>query len=90
MRLSDAHNGLRAFSGRALARIAIRQNRMAHATEIRQRVSLLKKTERPLVIVEVPVRVSYTQDTLSKGQHASGALSILRDLVHHYLFGEPA
>jgi glycosyltransferase involved in cell wall biosynthesis len=84
--LSDAHNGLRAFSERALARIVIRQNRMAHATEIRLRVSSLDA----LVVVEVPVTVRYTKETLAKGQPAAGALAIVRDLVHHYLFGEPA
>jgi glycosyltransferase involved in cell wall biosynthesis len=86
LRLSDAHNGLRAFSERALARIVIRQNRMAHATEITQRVSSLDA----LVIVEVPVTVRYTKETLDKGQRASGAIAIVRDLLHHYLFGEPA
>jgi hypothetical protein len=85
LRLTDAHNGLRAFSHRALVRIVIRQNRMAHATEITQRVSSLDT----LVIVEVPVTVRYTKETLDKGQRASGALAIVRDLVHHYLFGEP-
>jgi glycosyltransferase involved in cell wall biosynthesis len=86
LRLSDAHNGLRAFSERALARIVIRQNRMAHATEITQRVSSLDA----LVIVEVPVTVRYSKETLGKGQRASGALAIVRDLILHYLFGEPA
>jgi glycosyltransferase involved in cell wall biosynthesis len=90
LRLSDAHNGLRAFNRRALLQIAIRQNRMAHATEITQRVSSLRRRARPLVIVEVPVQIRYTRDTLDKGQRAAGALTILRDLVHHYLFGEPA
>jgi glycosyltransferase involved in cell wall biosynthesis len=85
LRLADAHNGLRAFSRRAMGRVTIRQNRMAHATEITQRVS----REDTLVVVEVPVSVRYTSETLHKGQPALGAVVILRDLVLQYLFGEP-
>jgi glycosyltransferase involved in cell wall biosynthesis len=85
LRLSDAHNGLRAFSRRALERVPIRQNRMAHATEIKQRVAKAG----PLVVVEVPVTVRYTAETLAKGQSSLGAVVILRDLFQQYLFGEP-
>jgi glycosyltransferase involved in cell wall biosynthesis len=84
LRLEDAHNGLRAFSLRALERIAIHQDRMAHATEIKQRVSRAG----PLAVVEVPVTVRYTRESLAKGQTSLGAVVILRDLVLHYLFGE--
>jgi hypothetical protein len=85
LRLRDAHNGLRAFSRRALERIPIRQNRMAHATEITRRVA----RDGSLVVVERPVSVRYTDETLEKGQPALGAVFILRDLLFHYLFGEP-
>lgn len=83
LRLADAHNGLRAFSRRALERVPIRQNRMAHATEIKQRVARAGA----LVVVEVPVTVRYTRETLAKGQRSLGAVSILRDLALQYLFG---
>jgi polyprenyl-phospho-N-acetylgalactosaminyl synthase len=82
--LSDSHNGLRAFNRRALAAIPIRQNRMAHATEIKQRV----RDAVSLTVVEVPVTVRYTPETLKKGQRGLGAADILRDLLSHYLFGE--
>ena len=85
LHLSDAHNGLRAFSRRALERVAIRQNRMAHATEIKQRVSRAGA----LVVVEVPVTIRYSRETLARGQRSSGAVVILRDLFLQYLFGEP-
>jgi polyprenyl-phospho-N-acetylgalactosaminyl synthase len=84
LRLADAHNGLRAFSRRALERIPIRQNRMAHATEIKQRISRAG----PLVVVEVPVSVRYSEASLAKGQSSLGAVVILRDLALDYLFGE--
>jgi glycosyltransferase involved in cell wall biosynthesis len=82
--LSDAHNGLRAFSRRGLEAISIRQNRMAHATEIKRLVS----EARFLSVVELPVSVRYSRETLSKGQRGSGAADILRDLALQYLFGE--
>jgi glycosyltransferase involved in cell wall biosynthesis len=84
LHVSDAHNGLRAFSRRGLEAIPMRQNRMAHATEIKQRVS----EEPSLVVVEVPVSVRYSEETLRKGQRGAGAADILRDLALQYLFGE--
>jgi glycosyltransferase involved in cell wall biosynthesis len=86
LRLADAHNGLRAFSRRGVAAVAIRQNRMAHATEITQRVARARSLD--LTLVEVPVTVRYTRETSAKGQRASGAALILRDLLGQYLFGE--
>jgi glycosyltransferase involved in cell wall biosynthesis len=82
--LADAHNGLRAFSARALPHIVIQQNRMAHATEIKLRVAGAPS----LTVVEVPVSVRYSPTTLAKGQSAFGAMRILADLALQYLFGE--
>jgi polyprenyl-phospho-N-acetylgalactosaminyl synthase len=97
LRLRDAHNGLRAFSRRALERISIRQNRMAHATEIKllvsremsREMSRQGSREGTLRVVEVPVSVRYTRETRENGQRSLGALTILRDLASQYLFGEP-
>jgi len=83
LRLSDAHNGYRAFSHRALERVPIRENRMAHATEITRRISSAR-----LSVVEVPVSVRYSKETLDKGQRSIGAFAILRDLFYRYLFEE--
>jgi glycosyltransferase involved in cell wall biosynthesis len=78
--LSDAHNGLRAFGPRAMREIRLRQNRMAHATEITLRIA-------PYRVVEVPVSVRYDDVVLGKGQRASGAVAIVVDLIHGFLFG---
>jgi hypothetical protein len=83
LRLSDAHNGYRAFSRRALEQVQIRENRMAHATEITRQIS----RER-LSVVEVPVSVRYSVETLEKGQRSLGAFAVLRDLFYRYLFEE--
>jgi glycosyltransferase involved in cell wall biosynthesis len=84
LRLADAHNGMRAFRRSALERLAIRQNRMAHATEIKQHVA----RAHGLTVVEVPVTVRYAADTTRKGQRATGAALIIRDLLGRYLFGD--
>ncbi len=81
--LADAHNGLRAFSREALEQVRIRQNRMAHATEIKLAVSRAS-----LRFVEIPVSVRYTPETLARGQSNAGAAMILCDLMLQYLFGE--
>lgn len=78
VRLTDAHNGLRAFSRRAAEKIQIRQDRMAHASEI---IDLIKATGLPFR--EVPVRIEYTEYSMAKGQSARGAFRI----VFHYLVG---
>jgi polyprenyl-phospho-N-acetylgalactosaminyl synthase len=90
LRLSDVHNGLRAFGPRAIERMRIRQNRMAHATEISRsisRASAERADDDALRVVEVPVSVRYTGESLAKGQRASGAVAILVDLFHSFLFG---
>jgi polyprenyl-phospho-N-acetylgalactosaminyl synthase len=75
-RLTDAHNGLRLFTERAARRIRIRQNRMAHASEIVQQAHALG-----LAIAEAPVTIEYTERSLRKGQRLGNAANILADLL---------
>jgi glycosyltransferase involved in cell wall biosynthesis len=76
VRVTDAHNGLRAFSRRAAERIEITIDRMGHASEIIDRIRWLG-----LSFVEVPVRVRYTEYSLAKGQRGRDALPILVDYL---------
>ena len=90
LQMSDVHNGLRAFGPRAIGVIRIRQNRMAHATEISRRIARAAAQRDPLDVlrvVEVPVAVLYTRASLAKGQRASGAIAIVMDLFYGFLFG---
>jgi glycosyltransferase involved in cell wall biosynthesis len=75
LRVSDAHNGLRVLSSAAAAKLHIRQNRMAHASEILKQIRHLG-----LRYIEVPVTIRYTSYSLSKGQGIGNALNILADL----------
>jgi glycosyltransferase involved in cell wall biosynthesis len=76
IRVTDTHNGLRAFSRTAAGQIRITQNRMAHASEILDQVR-----ELGLRYVEVPVTVRYTEGTLAKGQSSWNAVKIVGQLV---------
>jgi len=78
VKLTDTHNGLRAFSRRAAAKIDITLDRMAHASEL---IDQIRASGLPFR--EVPVEVRYTEYSLAKGQSAKGALRILV----HYLTG---
>jgi polyprenyl-phospho-N-acetylgalactosaminyl synthase len=75
VRLTDAHNGLRLFSREAAEKIRIRQNRMAHASEI---IGLIGKLG--LKVAEAPVTILYTEYSLRKGQKLSNAFNILSEL----------
>jgi polyprenyl-phospho-N-acetylgalactosaminyl synthase len=76
LRLTDVHNGLRVLSCSALQTIVLRQNRMAHASEIVSQIA-----SSGLRIGEYPVTIRYTAYSLAKGQSALGALNILFDLL---------
>jgi polyprenyl-phospho-N-acetylgalactosaminyl synthase len=79
--LSDAHNGLRAFNIKALEKITITENRMAHASEI-----LFELKKHRLVFKEIPVQIMYTSYSRQKGQNIGDSIKVLFDLVLHKLF----
>ena len=60
---------------RGAAAIQLRQNRMAHASEI-----LTQIAKSGLRYVEVPVTVEYTAYSMAKGQRIADAVMILLDL----------
>ncbi len=73
--LTDTHNGLRAMTRRGTSRIRLRQNRMAHASEILHQIA-----QSGLVYVETPVTIEYSAYSLGKGQRVSEWVAILIDL----------
>jgi glycosyltransferase involved in cell wall biosynthesis len=78
--LTDAHNGLRAFNRKAAELVRIKENRMAHASEI-----LLYVKKNKLKFTEVPVEVRYTDYSKIKGQSGWNSIRILFDLLLHKL-----
>ncbi len=76
LKLTDAHNGLRVLRRDAAQSLALKQDRMAHATEI---VVQLGRSGLPWA--EHPVHVIYTEYSKAKGQSLLNSVNILVDLV---------
>ena len=76
MRMTDAHNGLRMLRRDAAERLDLRQNRMAHASEI---IRQLGATGLPWR--EFPVHIAYTEYSRAKGQSLLNSVNILVDLI---------
>jgi glycosyltransferase involved in cell wall biosynthesis len=77
VRLTDTHNGLRALNRQAAGALHIRQNRMAHASEIIEQVGRAR-----LRWVEHPVHILYTDYSRRKGQSVLNAVNILTELIY--------
>lgn len=75
VKLTDAHNGLRALNVTAADAIRIQQNRMAHASEI---VGLIGKKK--LRYAEESVQIVYTEYSKAKGQSLWNSVNILSEL----------
>lgn len=75
VKLTDAHNGLRALNRHAATAIRIRQNRMAHASEI---VGLIGAKK--LRYDEQAVQIVYTDYSRAKGQSLWNSVNILSEL----------
>ena len=81
LQLTDAHNGLRAMTRRGAAAIRLRQNRMAHASELLAQIGASG-----LHYVERPVTIRYTAYSMAKGQKTSDSVGILLDLFARALY----
>lgn len=81
VRVGDCHNGYRAFSRRGATAISMKQDRMAHASEIYDQIKAAG-----LRYEEVPVTIRYSAETLAKGQKLSNSVSVL----FQYLYGKIA
>lgn len=75
-KLTDAHNGLRVIREDALRKFTLKQDRMAHGTEI-----VVKLGRTGLPYAEHPVEVLYTDYSKAKGQSLLNSVNILIDLI---------
>lgn len=76
LRLTDAHNGLKVMRRDAATFVHLKQDRMAHATEI-----VLQLGDSGLPWAEHPVELLYTDYSKAKGQSVLNSVNILVDLV---------
>jgi glycosyltransferase involved in cell wall biosynthesis len=81
VRVTDAHNGLRAFSRRGAEQIRISLNGMAHASEIIDQIR-----RRRLRYCEVPVTIRYSEAVLNKGQSGWNSFRIVANLTLARIF----
>jgi len=79
--LSDAHNGFRALTRDAAAKIELHENRFAHASEILAQIRAAK-----LRFVERPTAIVYTEHSVTKGQSMWNSIKIVFDLLLRRIF----
>ncbi len=76
--LTDSHNGLRAINIEKFPNFEIKQNRMAHASEIINLIKTLK-----MRYTEIPCEIRYSSYSIKKGQSMWNSINIVID----YLIG---
>ena len=76
VRLSDAHNGLRAFNRDVASALRLRMSGMAHASEIVTAVG-----RAGFRYAEAPVTIVYSDYSKAKGQSLLNSVNILFDLI---------
>lgn len=81
IRLTDTHNGFRALSRKAAAKIELREAGFAHATEI---LDLLRRAG--LSYIEIPATIEYTAYSQAKGQSMFNSFNIVIDLMLRKMF----
>jgi glycosyltransferase involved in cell wall biosynthesis len=76
MALTDAHNGLRVLRRDLVAEVHIKQNRMAHASELIEQIGATTDKW-----AEYPTHIVYSDYSKSKGQPLLNAVNILVELL---------
>jgi polyprenyl-phospho-N-acetylgalactosaminyl synthase len=81
VRLTDAHNGYRVFSMRAVREIGLTMDGMEYASEL-----IDELVRHKLSYAEVPVNIIYDEYTLGKGQKSLNALNIAARMIYKRFF----
>jgi glycosyltransferase involved in cell wall biosynthesis len=81
VRLTDAHNGLRAIRRAAAKKIQLTIDGMAHASEIVDQIYVNR-----LRVTEVPVVIRYSEYSMRKGQSSTAAFRIAFDYLMKRIF----
>jgi glycosyltransferase involved in cell wall biosynthesis len=76
IKLTDTHNGFRAFSKKAAQQIKITQDRFEHASEIIDEIAHKK-----IRFKEVPVTIVYSEYSKAKGQSILNSIKIVSRLL---------
>ncbi|MBD3209159.1 glycosyltransferase family 2 protein [Candidatus Woesearchaeota archaeon] len=76
LKLTDSHNGFRALSRKAANKIKIKSDGMEHASEIIEQIA-----DNKLKYKEIPNTITYSDETLAKGQGNSNAINIMTKMI---------
>jgi len=76
LKLTDAHNGIRVFNRKVAVKLNINHPDMAHASEIIEKIA-----SNEFRYKEVPVTITYTEYSKSKGQSLFNAINIGLDIL---------
>lgn len=76
VRLTDVHNGLRAWSRQAAGQLTITLDGMAHGSEILDQIHT-----HGWRFIEVPVTIRYSEYSLRKGQSIFNSIRIVAELI---------
>jgi glycosyltransferase involved in cell wall biosynthesis len=76
IKLTDTHNGFRAFSRSAAEKLKLESSGMEHASEIIEKIKMEK-----IPFIEIPVTIRYTEYSMEKGQRASNSFRILLKML---------
>jgi len=81
IKLTDVHNGMRAFKTAVFKKIVFTEDRFAYASELLEKI--VKEGFR---FNEVPVTIKYTDYSLAKGQKNTNALNIFFRMIRRRFF----
>jgi glycosyltransferase involved in cell wall biosynthesis len=82
LRVSDAHCGFRALTSEAASKTRFTLDRMAHASEVYDLIHIHR-----IPYVEVPVTITYTEESLAKGMSFLDGFKVLREFFSQKFFG---
>lgn len=77
LNVTDTHNGLRVMSRNFAESLNLRQNGMAHASEI---LTFIQKSNAKWI--EAPAEIYYTEYSIKKGQSILNAINIITEMMH--------
>lgn len=81
IKLTDVHNGMRAFKSQVFKKIVFTEDRFAYASELIEKI-----VKEGFKFKEVPVTIRYTDYSLGKGQRNINAINIIFKMIKRRLF----
>jgi glycosyltransferase involved in cell wall biosynthesis len=81
VKLTDVHNGLRAFKAKVFEKICFTEDRFAYASELLEKIVKFGFRYK-----EVPVNITYSEYSIKKGQKNINAINIFLKMIKRRFF----